>query len=119
MLRYTFNRLQTGEPQTLCQFEGKVLLIVNTASKCGFTPQYKNLEAVYEEYKEKGFEILAFPANEFGKQEPGSNAEIKATPPMPSSASKNVSGSKGLSPNSIDLSRRAPARNTCSGCRTW
>ncbi|SRR6266566_728500 len=66
-----------GKSVDLSQYKGKVLLIVNTASKCGFTPQYKNLEAVYEQYKEKGFEILAFPANEFGKQEPGSNAEIK------------------------------------------
>ena len=58
-------------------YQGKVLLVVNTASKCGLTPQYEGLEEVYEKYKGKGFEVLAFPANEFGKQEPGSNAEIK------------------------------------------
>lgn len=58
-------------------YKGKVLLIVNTASKCGLTPQYEGLEAVYKKYHDKGFEVLAFPANEFGKQEPGSNGEIK------------------------------------------
>jgi glutathione peroxidase len=58
--------------------QGKVLLIVNTASQCGYTPQYKGLESAYNKYKAKGFEVLAFPANEFGAQEPGSNGEIKA-----------------------------------------
>lgn len=56
---------------------GKVLLVVNTASKCGLTPQYEGLETLYEKYKDKGFEVLAFPANEFGAQEPGSNSQIK------------------------------------------
>ncbi len=59
-------------------YQGKVLMVVNTASKCGLTPQYEGLEAVYEKYKDKGFEILAFPANEFGKQEPGTDSEIKS-----------------------------------------
>lgn len=58
-------------------YHGKVLLIVNTASKCGYTPQYEGLEKVYRKYKDKGFVVLAFPANEFGKQEPGSDAQIK------------------------------------------
>ena len=59
-------------------YQGKVLLVVNTASKCGLTPQYEGLESLYGKYKAKGFEVLAFPANEFNKQEPGSNGEIKS-----------------------------------------
>ncbi len=66
-----------GKKKNLADYKGKALLIVNTASKCGFTPQYKGLEALYEEYKSKGFEILAFPANNFMGQEPGNNEEIK------------------------------------------
>src|SRR4051794_18918481 len=66
-----------GKPVDLSQYKGKVSLVVNVASKCGNTPQYKNMEAIYEKYKDQGFEILAFPANEFGKQEPGSNEQIK------------------------------------------
>ena len=67
-----------GEEKSLADFKGKVLLIVNTASKCGFTPQYKGLEAVYEKYKDQGLEILGFPCNQFGKQEPGAADEIGA-----------------------------------------
>ena len=66
-----------GQPAPLSEYKGKVLLLVNVASKCGFTPQYKGLEAVYEEYKDKGFVIVGFPANNFGAQEPGTNEEIK------------------------------------------
>lgn len=66
-----------GKEVKLADYKGKVLLIVNVASKCGYTPQYKGLEAVYDKYKEKGFEILAFPCNDFGGQEPGTNEEIK------------------------------------------
>ena len=66
-----------GKDVDLAGYKGKVLLIVNTASQCGLTPQYKDLEAIYEKYKGEGLEILAFPANEFGGQEPGSNEEIK------------------------------------------
>jgi glutathione peroxidase len=66
-----------GKDVDLAKYHGKVLLIVNTASQCGLTPQYKDLEAVYEKYKDQGFEILAFPANEFGSQEPGDNSQIK------------------------------------------
>jgi glutathione peroxidase len=66
-----------GKDVDLASYKGKVLLIVNTASQCGLTPQYKDLEAIYEKYKGQGLEILAFPANEFGGQEPGSNDEIK------------------------------------------
>lgn len=67
-----------GKETSLKKYEGKVLLIVNVASKCGLTPQYEELQALYEEYKGQDFEILAFPANNFMGQEPGSNAEIKA-----------------------------------------
>jgi glutathione peroxidase len=66
-----------GKDVDLSSYQGKVLIIVNTASQCGLTPQYKDLEAIYEKYKSQGFEVLAFPANEFGAQEPGSNEEIK------------------------------------------
>jgi glutathione peroxidase len=65
-----------GDDVPLKQFEGKVLLIVNTASKCGFTPQYEGLEALYRDYKDRGFEVLAFPCNQFGAQEPGDADEI-------------------------------------------
>jgi len=66
-----------GHPVDLKTFKGKVLLIVNTASMCGNTPQYADLQEMYERYQERGFEILAFPANDFGQQEPGTNQEIK------------------------------------------
>jgi glutathione peroxidase len=66
-----------GKEVYLGDYQGKVLLIVNVASKCGLTPQYEGLEQIYRRYKDKGFEILAFPANNFREQEPGSNEEIK------------------------------------------
>jgi len=66
-----------GKETSLAPYKGKVVLIVNVASKCGYTPQYKALEATFEKYKDKGFEILAFPCNQFGGQEPGTNEEIK------------------------------------------
>ncbi|MCA1902983.1 MAG: glutathione peroxidase [Candidatus Hydrogenedens sp.] len=67
----------SGEEIDLAQYKGKVVMIVNTASRCGFTPQYKQLESIYQKYKDKGFVILAFPANNFMNQEPGSSEEIK------------------------------------------
>lgn len=67
-----------GKPVRLSDYKNKVLLIVNVASKCGYTPQYKDLEEIYEKYKVQGFEILAFPCNDFGGQEPGNNDEIKS-----------------------------------------
>ena len=66
-----------GQEVSLDQYKGKLLLIVNTATRCGFTPQYKDLEAIYEKYNEQGFEILDFPCNQFGGQAPGTIAEIK------------------------------------------
>ena len=66
-----------GKDTTLAAYKGKVVLIVNVASHCGYTPQYKNLEAVYQKYKAQGFVVLGFPCNQFGGQEPGSNEEIK------------------------------------------
>lgn len=67
-----------GRPVNLDTYRGKVLLIVNTASECGFTPQYKGLEAVYQQFKDKGVEVLGFPCNQFGAQEPGNAEEIGA-----------------------------------------
>jgi glutathione peroxidase len=66
-----------GKPAPLANYKGKVVLLVNVASRCGFTPQYTALESTYEKYKDQGFVILGFPANNFGSQEPGTNAEIK------------------------------------------
>jgi len=67
-----------GEPVPLSSYKGKVILLVNVASRCGFTPQYSALESLYEKYRDQGFVILGFPANNFGGQEPGTNAEIKS-----------------------------------------
>lgn len=69
---------QKGEDVSLKQYEGKVLLIVNTATRCGFTKQYEQLEALYKKYKDEGFEILDFPCNQFFRQAPGSDEEINA-----------------------------------------
>lgn len=67
----------SGKEVSLEEYKGKVLIIVNTASKCGFTPQYEDLEKIYQNYKEKGIEILGFPSNQFAEQEPGNNTEIQ------------------------------------------
>jgi len=67
-----------GKEVPLSQYQGKVLLIVNVASQCGFTPQYAGLESLYEKYKDKGFAVLGFPCNQFGSQEPGTETEIKS-----------------------------------------
>jgi glutathione peroxidase len=75
---YTFGAENfKNEAVDFAKYQGKTLLIVNTASACGFTPQYAGLEALYQQYKDQGFEVLAFPCNQFGKQEKGDNTEIK------------------------------------------
>ena len=75
--RFSVERLD-GTPTTLADYLGKVVLIVNTASNCGFTPQYKGLEDIYNKYRDRGFVVLGFPCNQFGAQEPGNAAEIGA-----------------------------------------
>lgn len=76
ILQHEFPRLQDEAPQNLCQYAGKVVLVVNTASYCGFTHQYEGLEALYAKYQDTGLVVLGFPSNQFGKQEPGSSKEI-------------------------------------------
>src|ERR1700692_480002 len=73
---FTLNSID-GKPAPLADYKGKVILVVNVASQCGYTPQYSALEAIYEKYRDQGFVILGFPANNFGAQEPGTNEEIK------------------------------------------
>ncbi len=73
---FTLNSID-GKPAPLADYKGKVILVVNVASQCGYTPQYSALESIYEKYKDQGFVILGFPANNFGQQEPGTNEEIK------------------------------------------
>lgn len=75
LLDHKFNRLQDDAPQNLCQYSGKVALVINTASYCGYTAQYEGLEKLYAKYKDKGLVVLGFPSNDFS-QEPGNNKEI-------------------------------------------
>ena len=76
LLQHSFNRLQDDKPQPLCQYAGKVLLVVNTASYCGFTPQYEGLEALHAKYAARGLVVMGFPSNDFGQQEPGGSQQI-------------------------------------------
>ena len=76
LLDHTFSSLQDGKPMPLCQYAGKVILVVNTASYCGFTSQYDGLEKLYARLKDKGLVVLGFPSNDFGEQEPGTEKEI-------------------------------------------
>lgn len=76
LLNHSFSSLHDGKPMPLCQYSGKVLLVVNTASYCGFTSQYEGLEKIYARLKDRGLIVLGFPSNDFGQQEPGSDKEI-------------------------------------------
>lgn len=76
LLKHTLPRLQDEKPVDLCSFAGRVVVVVNTASQCGYTPQYKSLEALYQRYREAGLVVLGFPSNDFGRQEPGRNTDI-------------------------------------------
>ncbi|KSW27038.1 glutathione peroxidase [Pseudomonas citronellolis] len=102
-----------GEQKTLADFGGKALLVVNTASQCGFTPQYKGLEALWEKYRDKGLVVLGFPCNQFGKQEPGDEGEISQFCELnfgvsfPLFKKIDVNGA-GAHPLYVQLKKRAP-----------
>lgn len=76
LMQHSFPRLQDEKPQNLCQYAGKVVVVVNTASHCGYTHQYQGLEALHSKYKDRGLVVLGFPSNDFGGQEPGDNKKI-------------------------------------------
>ncbi|PAU58592.1 glutathione peroxidase [Pseudomonas sp. PIC25] len=103
----------TGEQKTLADFDGKALLVVNTASKCGFTPQYKGLEALWQRYRDKGLVVLGFPCNQFGKQEPGNEeaisefCELNYGVTFPLFKKIDVNGA-GAHPLFVNLKKRAP-----------
>lgn len=114
LLARQFPRLQDEKPQDLCQYAGRVLVVVNTASFCGFTPQYKSLETLHARYRERGLVVLGFPSNDFGQQEPGSSKEIaefcESTfgVKFPMFAKSRVAASAGAAANPLfaDLARR-------------
>jgi glutathione peroxidase len=103
----------TGESRPLAEFAGKALLIVNVASKCGFTPQYQGLEALHRQYKDRGFAVLGFPCDQFGHQEPGNEAEIQSFCSLtydvsfPMFSKIEVNGS-GAHPLYVHLKKAAP-----------
>ena len=107
----------SGQDKSLSEYEGKVLLVVNTASKCGFTPQFGGLEEMYEKYKDQGLEILGFPCNQFGNQDPGSNDEIQEFCQLnygvsfPMFGKIEVNGS-GADPLFVHLKKSAPGMLT-------
>ncbi|QLC74583.1 glutathione peroxidase [Pseudomonas sp. LPB0260] len=102
-----------GEQKTLADFGGKAVLVVNTASKCGFTPQYKGLESLWQQYKDKGLVVLGFPCNQFGKQEPGNEGaisefcELNFGVSFPLFKKVEVNGA-GAHPLYVQLKKRAP-----------
>jgi glutathione peroxidase len=114
LLNHTFPRLQDDAPQSLCQYQGRVVVVVNTASYCGFTAQYEALEKVYARFKDKGLVVLGFPSNDFGNQEPGSNQQIAEFctntfgVKFPMFAKSGVSG-KNANPLFKSLSRQSEA----------
>lgn len=114
LLSRQFPRLQDEKPQDLCQYAGKVLVVVNTASFCGFTPQYKSLEGLNARYGERGLVVLGFPSNDFGQQEPGSSKQIAefcentfgVRFPMFAKSRVVASAGAGANPLFADLARR-------------
>ncbi|CAN5807459.1 hypothetical protein BH09PSE5_BH09PSE5_18450 [soil metagenome] len=104
-------RLQDEQPQDLCQYSGKVVLVVNTASFCGFTPQYKSLESLYSRFQSRGLVVLGFPSNDFS-QEPGSNKEIADfcentfSVKFPMFTKTHVAGGAGIDPLFVELAKK-------------
>jgi len=122
LLNRSMLRLQDEKPQDLCQYAGRVVVVVNTASFCGYTPQYKGLEALNRQYSARGLVVLGFPSNDFGKQEPGSNQSIAEFcentfgVKFPMFAKSHVSGGAGVELNPLfadlrDKTGQAPKWN--------